>query len=116
MRNRTKRQGLGFTLVEIMIVILIIGVLMAIAVPAFIQARATARRSSCIHNMKQIETAKEQWAMDTKKNNGDAAAFTDLVGPTLYMKSTPSCPSAGTYTVNAIGTIPTCSVSGHALP
>ena len=116
MRKLKLRRRNGFTLVEIMIVILIIGVLMAIAVPSFIQARHSARQSSCIHNMKEIETAKEQWAMDTKRNNGDSAAFTDLVGPTLYLKSAPSCPSAGTYTVNPIGTVPACDVSGHSLP
>lgn len=106
----------GFTLVEIMIVVLIIGVLMAIAVPSFVQARQSARKSACIDNMKQIENAKEQWAMDNRKNTGDAVAFTDLVGATLYMKSTPSCPAAGTYTLNPISTVPACDISGHLLP
>lgn len=116
MNGNSSHRSRGFTLVEIMIVILIIGVLMSIAVPSFIQARQSARRSSCLANMKQIETAKEQWAMDNKKANGDTVAFTDLVGATLYMKNTPSCPEAGTYSVNAIGTVPTCTVSGHVLP
>ncbi len=106
----------GFTLVEIMIVVLIIGVLMSVAVPSFIQARQSGRKSSCLLNLKQIETAKEQWAMDNKKSNGDAVGFTDLVGVTLYIKSTPSCPEAGTYSVNAIGATPTCSVAAHILP
>ncbi len=106
----------GFTLVEIMIVVLIIGVLMSIAVPGFIQARQSARKSACIDNMKQIENAKEQWAMDNKKSTGDSVAFSDLVGTTLYLKSAPSCPAAGTYTINPISTIPACDVSGHVLP
>jgi prepilin-type N-terminal cleavage/methylation domain-containing protein len=110
------RQRGGFTLVEIMIVVLIIGVILSIAVPSFIQSRQSARKSSCVGNLKVIETAKEQWAMDNKKNNGDIAAFTDLVGATLYIKSTPSCPTAGTYTINAVGTPPVCNISGHALP
>lgn len=105
----------GFTLVEIMIVILIIGVLLSIAVPGFLQARQTGRKSSCIASLKAIETAKEQWAMDTKKSNGDAVGFTDLVGSTLYLKSTPSCPASGTYTCNPIGTVPSCDTSGHLL-
>ena len=99
-----------------MIVVLIIGVLMSIAIPGFMQARQTARKSACIDNMKQIENAKEQWAMDNRKNTGDAVAFTDLVGATLYMKSTPSCPAAGTYTLNPISTVPACDISGHLLP
>ena len=116
MRKMTFRQRQGFTLVEIMIVVLIIGIIVSIAVPNFIQARHSARQSSCINNMKEIESAKEQWAMDQKKSNGDIADFTDLVGATLYLKSTPSCPSAGNYTVNPIGSVPQCDVSGHLLP
>lgn len=116
MNSSTFPRRKGFTLVEIMIVVLIIGILLAIAVPGFIQARQTSRKSACIHNLKSIENAKEQWAMDNKKNNGDSAAFTDIVGATLYLKATPSCPASGTYTVNPIGTVPTCGISGHILP
>lgn len=106
----------GFTLVEIMIVILIIGIITAIAVPGFIQARQSGRKSSCLASLKQIETAKEQWAMDNKKSNGDSVTFTDLVSTTLYLKSNPGCPAGGTYSCNAIGTVPSCTVSGHVLP
>src|SRR5690348_14119942 len=109
----------GFTLVEIMIVVLIIGILLAIAVPNFIKARETSRAKSCVANLKQIDAAKEQWAMDNKKGSTDTPALTDLVGTgaTTYMKNTPTCPSGGNYTVNAVGTSPTCDVGGaHALP
>ena len=116
MKKSIARNGRGFTLVEIMIVILIIGVLMSIAVPSFVQARESGRRSSCLGSLKEIETAKERWAMDNKKTNGDTVDFTDLVGSTLYIKSTPSCPQGGTYSVNAVGATPTCSVSTHVLP
>jgi prepilin-type N-terminal cleavage/methylation domain-containing protein len=116
MKIRSFPRRSGFTLVEIMIVVLIIGVILSIAVPSFIQARQSARKSSCIASLKSIETAKEQWAMDTKKSNGDAVGFTDLVGATLYLKSTPSCPASGTYTCNPIGTVPSCDSNGHVLP
>jgi len=114
MSRQIKRLRHGFTLVEIMIVVLIIGILLAIAVPNFVRARDSSRTQSCIANLRQIDSAKEQWAMDNKKNTGDTMAMGDLAG--VYMKSTPSCPAGGTYTLNAVGTNPTCSVSGHTLP
>ncbi|MFN3682692.1 MAG: competence type IV pilus major pilin ComGC [Fimbriimonadaceae bacterium] len=107
------KRNRAFTLVEIMIVVLIIGILLAIAVPNFIKARESSRTKTCIANLKQIDSAKEQWAMENKKTTGDACGFGDLVPD--YMKAQPSCPSGGTYTVGGVGTTPTCSIAGHAL-
>ena len=121
--RRTRIRKSAFTLVEIMIVVLIIGILLAIAVPNFVHARETSRGKACIANLKQIQSAEDQWAIDNKKTSADTPVLaTDLVGPTLYMKAVPLCPSAGTYTVAAVGTDPTCSVGAattyapHALP
>ena len=97
-----------------MIVVLIIGILMAIAVPNFIQARTTSRMNACIANLKQIDSAKEQFAMENKLDTGATVAWTDIV-PT-YVKSQPSCPAGGTYTIDVIGTNPSCTVAGHVLP
>jgi prepilin-type N-terminal cleavage/methylation domain-containing protein len=113
--KRNNIRNRAFTLVEIMIVVLIIGILMAIAVPNFVKARESSRKSACISSLKQVDSAKEQWAMDNKKDAGATVAMTDLVGSTLYIKATPSCPSGGTYTVNNVGTNPACSTSGHTL-
>lgn len=104
----------GFTLVEIMIVVAIIGLLAAVAIPNFMRARERAQRNACIANLKQIDGAKTLWALDTGAATGDSVEMTDLV--TAYIKATPSCPSGGTYTIAVIGTDPTCDVTGHVLP
>jgi prepilin-type N-terminal cleavage/methylation domain-containing protein len=82
----------GFTLVEIMIVVLIIGILLAIAVPNFIKARESSRTKSCIANLKQIDSAKEQYMMDNKTTTAPSTLST-YVGSTSYIKNTPICPS-----------------------
>ena len=107
----------GFTLIEIMIVVLIIGILLAIAVPNFVKARESSRTKACIGNLKQVEAAKEQWAMENKKGSTDTPTDTDLFGTTAYVKVKPLCPSGGTYTVGTVATSPTCSKSadGHTL-
>ena len=113
MKKLLQKARHGFTLVEIMIVVLIIGILLAIAVPNFIRARESSRSKSCVSNLKQIDSAKEQWAMDNKKVTGDVPLTTDLYGVTKYVKSTPACPSNGTYTIAAIGTSPSCSIGAN---
>ena len=109
------KNSKGFTLVEIMIVVAIIGLLAAIAVPNFVQARTTARRNTCRNNLRLIDAAKEQFAMDTNAANGGACAAANI---TPYLKGAvmPTEPQAGAYTVNVVGTSPTCSVGGtHVL-
>jgi prepilin-type N-terminal cleavage/methylation domain-containing protein len=117
MQTKTNRKA-GFTLVEIMIVVAIIGLLAAIAIPNFVKARQTAQQNTCIANLKQIDGAKEQWALENKKSTGDDCTMADLVGATSYIKNTPKCPATDAdYTVDVIGTAPTCAVGGtHILP
>jgi len=104
----------GFTLVEILIVVLIIGMLLAIAAPGFVRAREGSQARSCQYNLKQIFGAKERWAMDNHRDETDTPAMNELVGPTLYIKVNPVCKSGGSYTVGSLANVPTCSIGGTA--
>jgi prepilin-type N-terminal cleavage/methylation domain-containing protein len=113
----------GFTLVEIMIVVAIIGILIAIAVPGFLRARENSRGQACQENLTKIDGAKEQWALEFKHSNGtdltDSDAFlndVNIFGTSGYVKKTPKCPSSGTYTVNNIGTDPECNIGSSNAP
>lgn len=110
--NKIDRKS-GFTLVEIMIVIAIIGLLAAIAIPNFVKARTNAQKNACIKNLQQIDGAKEQWALEKKISSGAASVATEV---NEYIKGgAPACPAGGTYTYNALNTNPSCTVAGHNL-
>ena len=113
------KRNKGFTLVEIMIVVAIIGLLAAIAIPSFIKARTNSQTNACINNLRQIDAAKEQAALAEKWVDGQAIAAGSAEETTVnsYIKGgAPDCPADGTYTYAAIGADPTCSIAGHALP
>lgn len=112
--NRVRNQK-GFTLVEIMIVVLIIGILMAIAVPNFITARTSSRKNTVLANLKQISSAKEQCAMDKGAASGDSTMCTSTTMVPTYMKTWPvNTPVTGTYVEGAIGTEPTFNTKNAA--
>lgn len=114
MQINTSRQT-GFTLVEIMIVVAIIGLLAAIAIPNFIKAREISQKNACIANLKQIDGAKNSWALENKKTTTDTPTAAVLYGATLYIRDEPSCPAAGTYTLGTVSEKPKCNVAGHTL-
>ena len=110
----------GFMIVEIMIVVAIIVLLCAIAIPSFMKARTQAQTNACINNLRQIDSAKEQAALEMHWTNGQDVVngqsnvntyIEGLSGST----NTPTCPAGGSYTYNMVGTNPVCSVAGHAL-
>ena len=109
---RQKGSG-GYTLIEILIVVMIIGILLAIAVPSFMNARERSRANACRANLRQIQAAKEQWAMANNQGPTATPAWDDLVPN--FIQQQPVCPSGGTYTIGNLSTNPTCDVDGHTL-
>ncbi len=110
----------GFTLVEIMIVVAIIGLLAGMALPNFVQARESARTQTCIGNLHQIDGAVQRWALDLRKDSSEPVTFTDI---SAYLRNSVTCPSGGTsfadsYAITTADAKPTClrKPEKHVLP
>jgi prepilin-type N-terminal cleavage/methylation domain-containing protein len=110
----------AFTLVEIMIVVAIIGMLAAIAIPNFVIARTKSQATTCINNIRILQGAKDMWALEAKKSSTDTPAEADLqpyIGHGAAGKL-PTCPNdsantfATSYSVNQVDAIVTCNIGG----
>ena len=105
--NRSRQ---GFTLVELMIVVSVIGLLATISIPNFIKARGTSQKNVCINNLRQVSSAIHQWALESKKEPSSPVTADDILP---YLKSSVVCPAGGTsfsdsYSLSTVGNEPTC--------
>lgn len=111
----------GFTLVEIMIVVAIISLLAAIAIPALLRAAARSQATACINNLRQLDTAVQQFSVEAGKHVGDTINYPNDLTPYVRLNQKgqiPPCPAGGTYTLNAVGTVPSaqCSLGTTVTP
>ncbi len=110
MHKRLRRQE-GFTLIELMVVVLIIGILVAIAVPVYFSAQRGAKNRTCQANLRTMDGSIQTYAA---QNQTDPANLDALV-PT-YLTAVPSCPNTGTYSLVPAGggtsAHSSCSVNG----
>lgn len=103
-----KRDSKGFTLVELMVVLLIIGILVAIAIPIYNKTQAEAQKKSCQANLRTIDGAIAQYQADGNDMD-DLTVVNDLVGD--YLKKEPKCPSGGVYKIEDGAA--QCNKEGH---
>ena len=123
MKTMKNSRKAGFTLVEIMIVVAIIGLLAAIAIPNFIKARATSQANACINNLRQFDGGEQEWALENHQASTVAPTSLANLVTLGYVRTpgglSPNCPAGGTYTAQAtIASTPTwlCSLGNTVTP
>jgi prepilin-type N-terminal cleavage/methylation domain-containing protein len=118
MKPKTLRYS-GFTLVEIMIVVAIIGLLAAIAIPNFVKARTTSQTDACLNNLRQIDGAAQTYGLEYNKQP-DSTYTLSIISQYLHLGPNgelPSCPAGGHYGPGlTFGQPPYCTIPGHVLP
>jgi prepilin-type N-terminal cleavage/methylation domain-containing protein len=102
----------GFTMVELVIVIGLMAILLAIAVPQFLRAGERGRRASCLANLRHLGDAKEQYAIERRLNTGDPVEYGQLYPGYIRTPRALVCPSGGDYVLGTIGENPVCSKHG----
>ncbi len=113
------RHHRAFTLVEIMVVVAVIALLAAIVIPNLVRARASSQANACINNLKKIDDAASQFAIEMHKSTGDHVSLNRDLTPYIKMNSAnrlPACPTKGAYGIESIGDTPICSLGNTVTP
>lgn len=111
----------GFTLVEIMVVVAVISLLAAIVIPNLLKAGAKSQATTCINNLRQIDTAVQQFSIEASKHVGDVINYPNDLTPYIRLNQQgliPPCPAKGVYTLNTVGNQPSafCSLGSTLTP
>ena len=115
--GKSENKSSGFNSLVWVAIIAAFGLLAIIAIPNFIKARSTSAINACINNLRQIDSAKQQWALEYKKTAADVPTWNDIKsflgrGDGII----PKCPLDGTYILGALSNTPTCSLGTNVTP
>lgn len=111
--NMKIKARAAFTMIEIMVVVAIIGVIAAIAIPSFKSAITKSQKQACAINRKNIDGAKAAWAVEHRMPPDTVPTDADLFGEGIYIDHKPDCPAGGAYALNAVREKCTCNVPVH---
>jgi len=114
-----ERSDSAFSFRLIIIALLIIGVAIAVALPNFLRARGTCCGNACINNLRQLDAAVNQFALENHKTNGEHINFPNDLTPYIKQNAAgkiPGCPAGGTYYINKVGDTPICTLGNTVTP